>query len=611
VRLVWVLAVPTVPVSDFAMYRESANYLSEFGHLDPGFIYMPGFVVLLAWIKDAGGGLLAEKMLGVFFGGLGAAGMFAVAYQLLDMWDPHRVPHPPRRARSGEALAPPGDAWDAPPEVAAPPRWRRLCPCPLAVATGLLVALWPAGAAMSSVVGTDMPAAALLAFALALLVTLGPHRPLVAAVAFGAAMGLTAWVRAVALPLSVLALGYWLARRERLHRVVALTAAGVATTLIVLLPWGIRHVRESGSLYFTDDHGGITALIGANPNSEGTYTRALNRMFKDVTGRSVLDEPHRETDRLAYGIAREWFRFEPGYALGLGTLKADRLFDPEHRLLYWSVFRPGVLVGRPAAWFAARRGGISGFVDAFGLAVAGLALAGVAAAVARRRWGLLALVPFQLGLIATYTIFFAEPRYRLPIEMLAFPFAVLALAEIAAAVRAGITRSRAGLVRAAKALGPGLVLVVVWRLAWPAMLEAGTGLRARHRWAVTEVELDGRQRLLLWAPAPPLAPQSPLAGSPEGVHVRVDGGGRPTPLRLRLGGGPLPAGRYAVHFRLEAPGAARFALAGKAVEVAAGAPAAFEAEIDHPGGPMALSAATDGPMPGTIWIGDAKVATLR
>ena len=85
VRLAWVLAVPTVPVSDFAMYRESANYLSEFGHLDPGFIYMPGFVVLLAWVKDAGGGLLAQKMLGVVrSAALGAAGLFAVAYKLLD-----------------------------------------------------------------------------------------------------------------------------------------------------------------------------------------------------------------------------------------------------------------------------------------------------------------------------------------------------------------------------------------------------------------------------------------------------------------------------------------------------------------------------------------------
>ena len=70
------LAVPTVPVSDFAMYRESANYLSEFGHLDHGFIYMPGFVAALAWVQDAGGGLLAQKMLGVLTGTL-AAGAFS------------------------------------------------------------------------------------------------------------------------------------------------------------------------------------------------------------------------------------------------------------------------------------------------------------------------------------------------------------------------------------------------------------------------------------------------------------------------------------------------------------------------------------------------------
>ena len=260
------------------------------------------------------------------------------------------------------------------------PGWRRVCPCPHAVAAALIFALWPAGVAMSSVVGTDMPAAALLALALALLVTLGPRRPYAAAIAFGLALGLAAWIRAVALPLSALAFLYWLAVRQKLHRAALLTAAGVGATLIVLLPWGIRHVRQSGALYFTDDHGGITALIGANPNSEGTYTRALNRMFKDVTGKSVLDEPHRETDRAAYAMAREWFRFEPGYALGLAALKADRLFDPEHRLLYWSILRPGVLVGRPAAWFAARRDAIVRFADAFGLTIAGLALAGVAAA---------------------------------------------------------------------------------------------------------------------------------------------------------------------------------------------------------------------------------------
>jgi hypothetical protein len=579
-----VLAVPTVPVSDFAMYRESANYLSEFGHLDPGFIYMPGFVVLLAWIKDAGGGLLAQKLLGVGFGTLGTAAMFAIAYQLIDV--------------ANAASAPPGAS-----------RWRRLCPCPYGAGAALLFALWPAGVAMASVVGTDMPAAALLAAALALLVTLGARRPWAAALAFGAAMGLCAWVRAVALPLSALALGYWLARRQKIARAAALTAAGVAATLVVLLPWGVRHVRGSGALYFTDDHGGITALIGANPNSEGTYTRALNRMFKDVTGRSVLDEPHHETDRAAYAIAREWFRFEPGYALGMATLKADRLFDPEHRLLYWSLYRPGVLVGRPAAWFGARQNGIARFADRFGLAVAGLALAGIAAAVARRRWALLALVPFQLALVATYATFFAEPRYRLPIEMLAFPFVVLALGEIAGLARAALRRSRPELWRTAYALVPALVVVVVWRLAWPALLDAGTGARARHRWAVTEAALDGQTRLLMWAPAPPLAPQSPLAGSPEGVHVRAAAGGAPTALRLRLGGEPLPAGPYEVHFRLEAEASApaQLTLADETVDVAPGTPTTLDAEVSHPGGPLTLSGAATG----AIWIGEAKIATAR
>ncbi|MES1210153.1 MAG: hypothetical protein ABUS79_29810, partial [Pseudomonadota bacterium] len=144
-RLIWVLAVPTVPVSDFAMYRESANYLSEFGHLDPGFIYMPGFVALLALINDAGGDLLAQKLLGVLFGAIGAAGVFGLTWALLDR--------------------------DAP---APAPAHRRGCPCQHAAFATAIYALWPAGVAMASVVGTDVPAAALVVAALALLVVLAP-----------------------------------------------------------------------------------------------------------------------------------------------------------------------------------------------------------------------------------------------------------------------------------------------------------------------------------------------------------------------------------------------------------------------------------------------------
>jgi hypothetical protein len=585
-RLVWVLSVATVPVSDFAMYRESANYLSEFGHLDPGFIYMPGFVALLAAIKNVGGDLLAQKLLGVFFGGLGAAGLFVLTWRLLD--------------DDGD-----GDGRE---------EERRRCPCPHAAAATALYALWPAGVAMSSVVGTDVPAAALIVAALALLVALAPARPLAAALAFGAAMGLGAWVRAVALPLSALSLGYWLARRVPLRRALGLTAAGLLAALVVLSPWALRHFRQSGALYFTDDHGGITALIGANPNSEGTYTRALNQMFKDVTGRSVLDEPHHATDQAAYGIVREWTRYEPRYTLGLVVLKADRLFDPEIRLLYWPIFRPGVLTGRHAAWFAAHHDGIESLADAFGLMVMGLTLAGVVGAVARRRWALLSLLPFQLALIATYTLFFAEPRYRLPIELLAFPFVALALGELVRLARAVAVRSRSEARRSLWVLGVALAIVVVWRFAWPAVLDGGRALRARHRWAATEVvwlpPVGNRPRLLLWKPAPsyPTPMPSPIEGAPNGVHLQVgaDGAAR---AHARLAGGPVPKGAYLLSLTASYEGEApvHFLSGDLDVRLDGRVPSAIDVRLVHDGGLFELDVTLQGPPQARVWLSGLRI----
>jgi hypothetical protein len=591
-RAVWVLSVPTVPVSDFAMYRESANYLSEFGHLDHGFIYMPGFVALLAAIKNLGGDLLAQKLLGVFFGGLGAAGLFVLTLNLAD-----------------EDGAEAGDAR----------RFCTFCPCPHAAAATAIYALWPAGVAMSSVVGTDVPAAALVAAALALLVALAPARPWVAALAFGAAMGLAAWVRAVALPLSALTIFYWLARGIPPRRALALTATGLAAALVVLSPWALKHVKQSGALYFTDDHGGITALIGANPNSEGTYTRALNQMFKDVTGRSVLDEPHHATDQAAYSIVREWTRYEPRYTLGLVALKADRLFDPEIRLLYWPIFRPGVLTGQRAAWFAAHHDSIEWFADAFGLAVMGLTLAGIVVAIARRRWTLLALLPFQLALVATYTLFFAEPRYRLPIELLALPFVVSALGELVRLARALLARSRGQARRSALVLGAALVVVVLWRLVWPALLDGGRALRARHRWAATEVttEVSWRlppaieTRLLLWRPAPPYPRSSPIEGAPNGVHLRAGADGTAR-AHVRLAGGSVPPGRYVLSITATDEGEApvRLSFAGRDAEVDPRAPAAIDIPLTHVRGPLELDVALRGSPNASLWISGERISAF-
>jgi hypothetical protein len=351
VRLAWVLAVPTIPVGDFATYRESALYLAEFGHLDPGFVYMPGLVMLLALLHSSGGDVLAAKMVGVAFGGLAAAPVYMIAARLLVNGHAQERGQPPpslnRRARVGTAtLASRGQ------ETAA-----------LVAALGY--ALWPAGIAMSSVIGTDIPTAAMILLALAVLCTWGGRRPVTAALAFGAGMGLAAYFRAVALPLTVLSAGYWLAIRAGWRATLVRTGLAVAMTVLVLVPWGMRNLRRNGQFYLTDSHGGITALMGNDPNTEGTYSRSLTTTFKQLTGRTFLMEPHRVTDRAAYALAKQWMSFDLVWTAGMIALRAERLFAPERGLLYWPVYRRGVVPPATAAWFNQHRPVITGLADLF------------------------------------------------------------------------------------------------------------------------------------------------------------------------------------------------------------------------------------------------------
>ena len=382
VRLAWVLAVPTHPVGDFAMYWESAGYVVEHGALDPQFIYMPGYVLVLALVRALGGGLLAAKLLGVAVGGLATAAVTGIATRLFDRTS--------------------------------------------ALAAGLLCALWPAGITVSSVVGTDMPAGALLVTAVWLLVRDAQGRPWRAAVLFGVVMGLAAYVRAVALPFVLFAAPFWWAVGAPWRRVVARTALSCAVAFLLLLPWGLRNQAVYGELFFTDSHGGHTALVGANPNTEGVYSRSLNRMFTAATGYELGEPPHRDADRAAYGLARQWTAFEPSYALGLLAAKADRLLTHERPLLYWPLYRQGVLDAETRAGFARHQAGLERLADAFWYALVAAAFVGLVVAASRRLWPALALLPLPLALAALYVVFFAEVRYHLAIAVFLFPYAGLA-----------------------------------------------------------------------------------------------------------------------------------------------------------------------------------------
>src|SRR6185369_5286781 len=136
-RVGWVLAVPTRPVGDFAMYLESASYLLEHGTLDPEFVFMPGYVGFVAGLMALGAGLLAIKLTVAIAAGLCAGIIIGVTSSL---WD----------ERAG-------------------------------VAAGLAYAIWPAGIAVTSVTGTDLPTALLIIVAVWILGRVAVLRPWTAA----------------------------------------------------------------------------------------------------------------------------------------------------------------------------------------------------------------------------------------------------------------------------------------------------------------------------------------------------------------------------------------------------------------------------------------------
>jgi hypothetical protein len=599
VRLGWALVVPTIPVGDFATYRESGIYLAEFGRFDSGFVYMPALVWLLAAIQCLGGGVLAGKLLVATIGGLATGPLYFLVARLIDNGWGGEPGQPPQLARQAG-------------------RGRTGAPAPVALVASLGYALWPAGIAMSSVIGTDIPTAAMMLLALALLALWGESRPRLAAASFGVAMGLAAYFRAVALPLTILSAGYWLLRRVGARAVITRTTIAVALTVALLWPWGVRNRRHAGEFFLTDTHGGITALMGNYPNTEGTYSRALRVLFQELTGRTFLMEPHRQTDRAAYALAKQWIAFDPLWTLGMIAVRTERLFAPEHGLLYWSIYRRGVLPPARAAWFNQHRSAIVGVTDGFYLLfIVGLA-AGFCFVLVERRWIVLVPLPFALVLAGTYALFVAEPRYRLTSEVLLFPmaaFGVVRLAESGArAVQSlieilEIRRKPAAAVRYrghvdTHDFGPSAVerrgllgtLVALLALAVVTVIvtRGGAALRDRHRWAVAVWHVDGQPQLALWRRRTPGAGRSPVRGTATGAAVVLAPLRRQAEAEVVLPNLTLPRGSVQIRSVITWTGGpapeAMVSIGG--VPVPAGANEA-KGWFEHPGGPVVLVVRVD------------------
>jgi hypothetical protein len=586
-RVLWVLLAPTKPVGDFAMYVESAAYLVEHGSLDPEYVYMPGYVVLIAAVQALGGGWLAIKLVGAVLGGLGAGAVAGIAGQI---------------AGGSKRVV---------------------------TIAGLLCACWPAGIAVASVTGTDMPAAALALGAIYVLFRFAGPRPFQAALLFGALAGLAAYVRAIMVPLAALSLLVLRAAGHPWRRSLAGAVLACGLALLVLSPWAARNYLRYGETFFTDSHGGLTALVGANPNTDGCYSRSLNRMFHNVTGYTLLAEPHRQADRAAFAIAKTWAAFDPLFSLGLFVGKAERLLLRERALFYWPLFRAGVLSEPDRTFFATHRTAIEAVADEFWLAVLALALVGAGLAYARRQWLALALLPFAAVLAVLYGAIFATPRYRLPIAMLLFPLSALALDWLwqtgMSLLRGDAAASwrREAVIAAALAAAVflvGLLSVVV-----------GQRLREGHRWAVHECRVAEKRRFCAWrtVDAPALGGRPAASGVWDGVGIAVPSGERDRPVAVTVETElPTAAGDYTLHAELDRARAPvrnatlTFFVAGQALasplsldELPAGEvrdpPLAWQTPIHHAGGPLRLRARVDRTAgvasPGRVWLSNLRL----
>ena len=207
VRLVWALCSTTIPVGDFATYRESAMQLGELGHLDHGFIYMPGWVVLLAGLHllgGGGGGQAARR--GVWRVGLRPA--------VRD-----RRPAVRRTRRRADAVVAGGDGVRAG-----------------GAGDGPFYALWPAGDRAGQRRGDGHPGGGDDAAGCGHAGGVGTIAAVARVRRVRVVMGLAAYLRAVALPLTALSAVYWVVRRAGARATVARTAVAIALTVTVLLP---------------------------------------------------------------------------------------------------------------------------------------------------------------------------------------------------------------------------------------------------------------------------------------------------------------------------------------------------------------------------------------
>lgn len=385
VRLAFLVAVPSQPVTDFDWYFERAASIARGeGYAVNGTptaywpVGYPGALAAVFWLTGAS--VVAGKTLNLAL----SLAVVALTFGL------------GRRLFPERAVAP--------------------------VAAGL-IAVHPAFVAYSGVLASEPLYTTLTLGGLVLLADTERPRSGWAGLLFGVAT----LVRPQALLLPFLALAV---RRPGLAaRPLGLACAVAAGMMaLVLAPWLARNQAVFGQFVFVSTNGGDNLLIGHHPGATGRYRNPL-----EIEPRlSGLSEPQRDSSsrRLAVGHLRR----DPGSVARTAPAKLEATFLSGTDAAYWAfqtekglLRTPGVGDDKPR--FLTFRA----YGQAFAPALALAAVVGSLLALARRR-PVPAVIWVWIGYTALIAVaFFGNPRFGVPVA----PLLALAAAQGVAALTAG------------------------------------------------------------------------------------------------------------------------------------------------------------------------------
>ncbi|GET43149.1 glycosyltransferase family 39 protein [Microseira wollei] len=140
----------------------------------------------------------------------------------------------------------------------------------VAIATGLLLALWPSKIQFTTVIASELPFIALVLVALLLWINERTNLWL-RAILVGILLAAATYVRPTAYLIPILFLFFrWLNTRESFKSLKA-TAIIFVLMAVLIAPWSIRNTMAFGQFVTISTNGGANFWMGNNPNSTGVF----------------------------------------------------------------------------------------------------------------------------------------------------------------------------------------------------------------------------------------------------------------------------------------------------------------------------------------------------